>query len=118
MGSEITAIVVCDPTSRDVARVEISPDDHRGMLSICCTMGSPLKNSTVLKLQEIAVPEDWTTALHVFCEDPQAANKTYNIQLDNVDRAPQEWIQKVDFEGLCHPEKSTKRALYIGPIPN
>ena len=73
---------------------------------------------TVEPLQRIAVPRDWTTKIHVFCVDPRAANRRYNIQLDDGDRAPQEWIKEVDFAALCHPKESTARALYIGKIPN
>lgn len=113
----ITGVVVYDPVADSAARVEISPREPQGILSICCAIGSSLMNRTVLGLQRKTVPEHWR-AIHVFCEDPQAVAKTYNIHPDGIERPPQEWVGKVDFGQLWYPKKSTDHALYLGPIPN
>ena len=115
--NSITGVVVYDPVSDSAARVEISLRGPQGILSICCAMGSSLMNVPVLRLQKKTVPEHWRT-IHVFCEDPQAVTKTYNIHPNDIERPPQEWVGKVDFGQLWHPKKSTDRALYLGPIPN
>lgn len=63
------------------------------------------------------MPGDCST-LHVFCDDPQAADRRYSVYNDDTARPPKQWIMMVDFGQLCHPRGSTDQALYVGQIPN
>ncbi|KAL9136001.1 MAG: hypothetical protein Q9175_002799 [Cornicularia normoerica] len=115
---EITGVVVCDPETRQVARVAISPTDNRRTLNSRSVIKALLILRAVRGHQRKKVPEHWRT-LEVFCEDTQAVNKKYDIHPNNDrDRHPQVWVQTVNFGQLRYPKKSTDRVLYFGRIPN
>ncbi|KAL9069443.1 MAG: hypothetical protein Q9161_005494 [Pseudevernia consocians] len=109
--TETAGVVICDPVTQTVARVEIPPRDPR-----------------VVRLQRQRVPAHWNT-VEVYWENPQAAaandnnnnnnnDRIYGIYPDRRNRAGKRHVQRVVFRDYHHRRADRERYLYFGPIPN
>ena len=120
-----TKVVVFDPATREVERVDIGPNDRRrtyadpeqtppsvNQVSLSLTTSRPVNPH-----HKETVPSQWQNCF-VYCRNPGGPVRRYRVSPYESPRDGEELLHQFNFNEYCGPGGSTERALYIGPIPN